>query len=127
MLHSSSASGPRCNIGPDEIARRRRFAIALTVFTAALAFWLLALQAPATLRLVVWPFAAGAGVSWLQVVRKFCVRFGMGGIENFGRLGHERRVVGSQLGSDRRRALELIAEGCLIGLVVTLVVVAAPA
>ena len=126
MLQSSSA-GPRCNIGPDELARRRRFAIGLTVVTAALGSWLLALDAPTAVRLVAFPFAAGAGVSWLQVVRRFCVRFGMGGLENFGRLGHERRVLSSQVAADRRRALELIAEGSLIGLVVTLALVAAPA
>lgn len=126
MLHSSSASGPRCNIGPAEIARRRSMAIVLSAVTAALAVGLLAAGAPPLARLVVWPFAAGSAVTWLQVVRRFCVRFGLGGLENFGRLGEERHVVASQLTVDRRRSLELIAEGGLIGLVVALAVVVAP-
>ncbi|HEX5450937.1 MAG TPA: hypothetical protein VFW86_00985 [Candidatus Limnocylindrales bacterium] len=123
MLQSSSA-GPRCNIGPQEIDRRRRIAIAVTLFTAALAAWLVALGAPASLRLVVFPFAAGGAVTWLQVVRRFCVRFGFGGLENFGLLGEERRVAATQLAADRRRAAQLVLEGLLIGLVVTLAVVA---
>jgi hypothetical protein len=117
---------PRCNIGPDEIARRRRSAAVLTVVTALAAAALVALHAPPLARLLIWPLATAAAVTWLQVVNRFCVAFGALGLENFGRLGEEVHIDERQRASDRRRALQLILEGSLIGLVVALLVVAIP-
>jgi len=118
--------GPRCNIGPAEIQRRRWVAGALTVAAVAVAVVLLATGVPQLSRLILWPIAAGAGISWLQVVNRFCVRFGIGGLENFGAMGEERQVARRQLAEDRRRALLLIAEGMLIGLFVTIAFVNLP-
>ena len=69
-------------------------------------------------------FVLAAAVTWLQVVHRFCVAFGALGLENFGRLGEEIQVDERQRASDRRRALQVILEGSLIGLVVALLVVA---
>jgi hypothetical protein len=118
--------GPRCNIGPAEIARRRRIAIALSVATAVVALGLVGFHAPPLVRLGIWPFAAGAAVTWLQVVYRFCVRFGSLGIENFGALGSEVPVDASIRAADRRRALTMIGEGSLIGAAVALVLVLLP-
>jgi hypothetical protein len=118
--------GPRCNIGPDEIARRRRSAVPMTLVTAIVVVALVALHAPAPARLLIWPIATAAAVTWLQVVHRFCVAFGALGLENFGRLGQQRDVDPAIRAADRRRALQLILEGALIGLIVTLVVIAIP-
>ncbi|HTK44289.1 MAG TPA: hypothetical protein VL749_02905 [Patescibacteria group bacterium] len=117
---------PRCNIGPDEIARRRRSALATTVATALAAAVLVGIQAPPIARLLIWPLATAAAVTWLQVVHRFCVAFGALGLENFGRLGDEVHVDPRQRAADRRRALQLIFEGSLIGLIVALLLVAIP-
>jgi hypothetical protein len=117
---------PRCNIGPDEVARRRRSAIALTIATAVVAAALIALATPAAVRLLVWPLATASAVTWLQVVHRFCVAFGALGLENFGRLGGETQVDPRTRAADRRRALQLIAEGSLVGLVVALAVACIP-
>jgi len=117
---------PRCNIGPEEIARRRRSATVATLLTALVAAALVAAHAPPPARLLVWPLATAAAVSWLQVVHRFCVAFGALGLENFGRLGAEVHVEQDQRASDRRRAFQLILEGALIGLVVALLLVAIP-
>jgi hypothetical protein len=117
--------GPRCNIGPAEIARRRLFAYlstAATIMIAAGLVWL----APPPARLLLWPVAAGAAVAWLQVTRRFCVAFGALGVENFGRLGSEARVDPSVREADRRQAVRTIIEAALIGLVPTLALVALP-
>lgn len=118
--------GPRCNIGPEEIARRRRSAAALTLAATLIAIAMVALELPPVARLVIFPFAAGAAVTWLQVVHRFCVAFGAFGLENFGRLGHEHGVDPAHRGADRRRAAQLILEGSLIGAVVTLALAIAP-
>jgi hypothetical protein len=121
-----SGPGPRCNIGPAEIQRRRWVAGALTVAAIAVAIALLAGGVPQLTRFVLWPVAAGAAISWLQVVNRFCVRFGIGGLENFGAMGDERRVARRQLAEDQRRALLLIGQGMLIGLLVTVAFVKLP-
>lgn len=115
--------GPRCNIGPEELARRRRSAVVFTVVAAVVAVALVALDVSPAGRLLLFPFAAGAAVSWLQVVHRFCVAFGALGLENFGRLGGEVRVDAAQRATDRRRAAQLVLEGSLIGAAVTAVLV----
>jgi len=121
-----AGAGQRCNIGPAEIRRRRGIAVAPTVATMLVAAALLALGAPHLARLAVCPLPAAAGVTWLQVVRRFCVRFGVGGLENFGAVGEERQVARHQLEADRRRAIQLIAEGVLAGLLVTVAFASLP-
>ena len=97
-----------------------------TVLTALAAAALVAIHAPPLARLLLWPLATAAAVTWLQVVHRFCVAFGALGIENFGRFGDEVPVEARQRATDRRRALQLILEGSLIGLVVALLLVAIP-
>jgi hypothetical protein len=118
--------GPRCNIGPAEIQRRRWVAGTLTVAVVVVAVGLLAAGVSPLTRAILWPVAAGAAISWLQVVNRFCVRFGIGGLENFGAMGAERKVARQQLAEDQRRALLLIGQGMLIGLLVTVAFVNLP-
>ena len=117
---------PRCNIGPEEIARRRRTATVLSAATAFVAAFLVTVGSPALIRLLIWPLATAAAVAWLQVVHRFCVAFGALGLENFGRLGDEVRVDPQQRARDRRRALQLIVEGGFIGLVIAVLLAAIP-
>jgi predicted nucleic acid-binding Zn ribbon protein len=123
---SARRAAPRCNIGDAEVARRRRFAILTTAAGLILAVALVALAAPHVARLLLLPVAAGAGVGWLQVTQRFCVAFGTSGLENFGALGSEQRVADEQAAADRRRALTLILQGVLAGLVVTIVFAVLP-
>lgn len=118
--------GPRCNIGPAEVARRRRSAWVFTALAAAVAIGLVALDVPPVARLALFPFAAGAAVNWAQVVHRFCVAFGAIGIENFGRIGDEQKVSPEQRAEDRRRVAQLVAEGSAVGVALTLLLVIAP-
>jgi hypothetical protein len=122
-----SIEAQRCNIGPAEIARRRRIAIALSIGTVALIAVLVAAHAPLATRLLVWPLASGVTVTWLQVVRRFCVRFGATGVENFGPLGAESPVDRAIRAADARRAMAMILEGILVGTLVTIALIALPA
>lgn len=126
MTAQRSLPFERCNIGPAEIARRRRGAIAGSAFTILLIAVVVLAHAPVWARLAVFPFAASVGVMWLQVLRRFCVRFGTFGLENFGALGEERPVEREVRLADRRRALEMVLEGVLFGLVVTFAVLQLP-
>ena len=113
----------RCNIGPAEIARRRRSAIFTSILYVVLALMVVVIDVPPLARLLLWPLATAVGVTWLQVVTRFCVAFGALGLENFGRLGGQVAVDPGERAADRRRALLMILEGGLIGLALTLAVV----
>ena len=119
--------GERCNIGEAEIDRRRRVAIVLSIATVALAAALLAAHEPLWTRLALWPFASGVAVTWLQVIRRFCVRFGAMGVENLDVLGSETPVNEAVRAADARRALAMIVEGVLVGTAVTIALLALPA
>jgi hypothetical protein len=113
----------RCNIGPAEVGRRRRSAIFASILFLILAAVVVSLDVPALARLLLWPVATAVGVTWLQVVQRFCVAFGALGLENFGQLGEQVGVDAQERAADRRRALQMLIEGGLIGLALTLAVV----
>jgi hypothetical protein len=116
-----------CNIGPAEIARRRRSAIGLTLVTILVAGVLVASDLPAFGRVLAFPFAAAAAVTSLQAIRRFCVAFGALGIRNFGALGATESVPDAAARvADRRTALRMILEGSLYGLIATAALVALP-
>lgn len=121
-----AGSGPRCNIGPAEVRRRRRIAVVLTSASILAAVVLVASGVPHPFRIGIWPLTAAAGVTWLQVLRRFCVRFGLGGLENFGALGQERHVAAQAIRDDQRRALQLISEGVIAGLLAAVALVTLP-
>jgi len=105
-----------CNIGPAEIARRRRAGFAGFAAAGLLAAGLLVLDAPTTARLLVGiPLAAGA-MGYLQARLGFCAGFGMAGISNFGALGSVERVEDAQARhADRMKAFRISLAAAAIG------------
>jgi hypothetical protein len=122
------ASGPgACNIGPAERARRRRAAFSTTALALLAAGALLAGGVPQIARLAVLPFAVTAAVTWLQVVRRFCVAFGAAGVQNFGSLGSTERVDDpAERVAHRNVALRMIVEGIVYGAIATAILVLLP-
>jgi hypothetical protein len=110
-----------CNIGPAEIAMRRRVGHAGLIATAVLAAVLLLLDAAPAWRLTLGLPAALAAAGYLQARLRFCANFGFRGVYNFGALGHEERVaVEEARAQDRRRALAVAAGSALVGLATAL-------
>jgi hypothetical protein len=110
-----------CNIGPAEIAMRRRVGHAGLVATVVLAAVLLLLDAAPAWRLTLGLPAALAAAGYLQAWLRFCANFGFRGVYNFGALGHEERVaVEEARAQDRRRALAVAAGSVLVGLATAL-------
>ena len=111
-----------CNIGPAEIALRRRAGHAGLVVTAALGAALLRSDLPRAWRLTLAVPAAGAASGYLQARQRFCANFGWRGVYNFDRLGQERPVTGDHTQTeDRRRAWQITAASAAIGVGVALV------
>lgn len=94
-----------CNIGPPEIARRRRSGYAGLAAALVLAVLLLVTDAPPVLRLAVaLPLFTGF-LGLLQARARFCVGFAVAGVSNFGPLGRTNRVEGpAERRADLRRA-----------------------
>jgi hypothetical protein len=116
-----------CNIGPYEIARRRRAGHAAALVTIVMLAILLVVGAPPLLRLVIALPAAGAAIGYLQAQLKFCAGFGSLGEFNFGPLGRAQHVAdAADRARDRARAVQIIAAGAVIGGLVGLVAVLLP-
>jgi hypothetical protein len=111
-----------CNIGPAEIALRRRAGHAGLVVTAALGAALLRSDLPRAWRLTLAVPAAGAASGYLQAHERFCADFGWRGVYNFDRRGQEQPVAGDNaLAQDRRKATRIAAASAAIGVGVALV------
>lgn len=105
-----------CNIGPDEIARRRRVALVGLVLTIAIAVALLAGGATGPVRLIVALPLTSAAIGWIQARRRFCMAYGLAGTFNLGAIGEMSRVSDqAALAADRRTALIIAAQGLAIG------------
>src|SRR5918994_2132622 len=104
-----------CNIGPAEIAMRRRAGHAGLVVTAALAAVLLRSDLHPAWRLVLALPAAGSAAGYLQARQRFCANFGWRGVYNFGAMGQEQRVADDRArAEDRRRALRVMGASAAV-------------
>lgn len=108
-----------CNIGPEEIARRRKAGHAGLIASVVVLAVLLAVAAPHWMRLVLVLTAAGSASGYLQAWLHFCAGFGSSGVYNFGPLGTVERVAdpGARL-RDRLKSLQIGAASLAIGLAV---------
>jgi hypothetical protein len=82
-----------CNIGPAEIARRRRAGHTGLIAAIGLFIALMAIGAPDWTRILVAIPAIGAASGYLQAHFRFCAGFGAAGVFNFGELGPTERVA----------------------------------
>jgi hypothetical protein len=116
-----------CNIGPEEIARRRRAGHVGLLVTLAVLAVLVAVHAPPLARLIAILPAAGSASGYLQAWLKFCAGFGSRGIFNFGRLGETTAVDDADARArDRRRSRQIGLASLGIGIVVGIVAVLLP-
>ncbi len=116
-----------CNIGPAEIASRRRAGHVGVVATLVLLVVLVAIGAPPIARLLVALPAAVAASGYLQAWFRFCAGFGSRGVYNFGALGSTHPVEdGEARRRDRARAMQIGLASLAIGVGVGVVAVLLP-
>jgi hypothetical protein len=108
-----------CNIGPAEIARRRRAGHVGLVVTVGLFAGLVLVDAPAPARLLVALPAIGAASGYLQARFHFCAGFGSLGVYNFGEVGPTIEVVDPEAKArDRARSRQIGFASIAIGVAV---------
>ena len=112
-----------CNIGPTEIAARRRFGHVATVVTIGLLVALVTSGVPAWWRISLFVPAAGAAAGYLQAALHFCADYGWRGVFNLDdRLRRTTSVADAEARTaDRRKALQIVAASALIGAATVLV------
>ena len=116
-----------CNIGPAEIAKRRRAGIVGTVATIVLLVILVALGLPPIVRLVLFVPAAVAASGFIQAHLKFCAGFAALGIFNFGGEGERVKILDPEARArDRRRGRQISFASFAIGTAVALLAVLLP-
>ena len=105
-----------CNIGPAEIARRRRAGHVGTGIALGLLALLVSVRAPRATRLAIALPVAGAASGYLQARLRFCAGFGSRGVYNFGPLGEVERVEDAEARArDRARSMQIGLESLAIG------------
>lgn len=116
-----------CNIGPAEIAARRRSGHVGVIAAVVLFVILVALGVPPIARLLVALPVAIAASGYLQAHLRFCAGFGARGVFNFGSLGTTNRVADAVArAADRRRAYQIGLASFGIGLAVGILAVLLP-
>jgi hypothetical protein len=116
-----------CNIGPAEIAKRRR-AGHIGLIATVLAFAVMVMiDAPPLARFLVALPAAVAASGYLQARFRFCAGFGQLGVFNFGQLGATERVDDPVARErDRARARQIGLAAFLVGAAVGVMAYALP-
>jgi hypothetical protein len=120
-----------CNIGPAEIARRRRAGHVGLVATVVTLGVLAAIDAPPAARLIVALPAAVAASGYLQARLHFCAGFGSRGVFNFGPLGQVEEVANRDARArDRSKASQIglasLAVGVTVGVLAALLPLGPP-
>ena len=116
-----------CNIGPAEIARRRRAGIVGALLTLGLFVALVALDMPPVFRLALFVPAAVAASGFIQARLRFCAGFAALGVFNFGGDGERVQIVDPEARArDRRRGREISVASFAIGAAVALLAVVLP-
>jgi hypothetical protein len=116
-----------CNIGPAEIARRRRAGHVGLGATVTLFGGLVVVGAPPLARISVALPAMVSASGYLQARLRFCAGFGSRGVFNFGPLGQTEQVVDDVARErDRARARQIGLASLAIGVLVGVAAVFVP-
>jgi hypothetical protein len=107
-----------CNIGPEEIKRRRNAALISGVIVVAEIILLLVYHVNPLWRLSLILPATSLGIGFLQVFLKFCVGFGRMGVFNFDKVGKVIPVEEKEnLEKDHKKSRQMTLMGLAFGVV----------
>ncbi len=108
-----------CNIGPQEIARRRNFGWGALAATVVLLLVLIWTGVNPWWRLFVFFPAAMSASGFLQAYFHFCSGFAQRGVYNFGQLGETIKIDDApSRAKDKRKGNQIMLYSALVGIVV---------
>ena len=113
-----------CNIGNDEIKRRRQGALFGAILFAVTTFLFVLTNAPTSTRLITFIPALLFTVGLIQSRKRFCVAYGFLGVFNFEKLGGTKKItINQDLKADRKYAVKLLLQSVFAAVVLTALVV----
>jgi hypothetical protein len=116
-----------CNIGPDEIRRRRRSGHIGLISAVGLFGVLVAVGAPPVARAIVGLPAVIAASGYLQAHLRFCAGYGQVGVFNFGTVGETDQVIDDGArAKDQAKARQIGLTSFAVGIAVAIVAVVVP-
>jgi hypothetical protein len=109
-----------CNIGKEEVKKRRNAMIMAAVLFIVIASALLFTHADKVWRFLVFFPLVSFAIGFEQTYLKFCVGFGLKGIFNFKDLGETVSIEEAEMRKmDKAKAVKMILSGIVFGLVIT--------
>ncbi len=110
-----------CNIGKEEIKKRRQFGIVGLILTIITYFILVYFDVTKGFRFLTSIPSVISAIGFLQAQMHFCAYFGLAEIFNFDKLGKSDKVENDEfVRKDKKRARSIIYISVLIGIVVGL-------
>ncbi|MGP8217000.1 MAG: hypothetical protein ACLQQ4_15640 [Bacteroidia bacterium] len=116
-----------CNIGKEEVRRRRNGAIFSGILSVLLIAILLLTHADKLWRLLIFIPVTSFATGIQQWYYRFCLGFGMKGVFNFKEPGQTTTVEGDEMRkADKRKAIKMIVTAILFGIAATIIFYIAP-
>ena len=123
---SDSVAGA-CNIGPQEIRRRKAVAYLGLFLTLLALIGFIKTGASASARIGIFFPALVFSIGFIQARKKFCLAYGFLGTFNLGKLGDISKVSSKEdKAADRATALGILLQSIGLAAVITLVVALLP-
>ncbi|MGZ3865086.1 MAG: hypothetical protein ACXVC6_14970 [Bacteroidia bacterium] len=109
-----------CNIGNEQLTKRKRF-LAINIGVNIILIVLMAvLDADRSFRLLMFIPLAVTSVAAQQVIYKFCYRFGLTGLYGFGKVGYDKKVPKNQFRElDRKKSMKMLVSSIVIAVMLT--------
>ena len=113
-----------CNIGKEEINKRKQFGIVGLILTVLAYSLFVYFEVSKGVRFLIFIPAVISAIGFLQSRMRFCVYYGLAEMFNFDSLGKSSKVENDEfIRKDKKRARLIIYSSVLIGIVVGLIAV----
>ncbi len=110
-----------CNIGENEITRRKNAGWIGLIVTVILYSLFAYIEVPRFWRLFIFIPATITAVGFFQARMHFCAYFGMRGVFNFVEIGKTDAVEKAEfIEKDRRKAWQIITYSVIVGVIITI-------
>lgn len=110
-----------CNIGENEITRRKNAGWIGLIVTVILYSLFAYIEVPRFWRLFIFIPATITAVGFFQARMHFCAYFGMRGVFNFAEIGKTDTVEQAEFrAKDRRKAWQIITYSVIVGVIITI-------
>ena len=122
MINTGNYIPGACNIGKEEINKRKQFGIVGLILSALAYSLFVYFEVSRGVRFLTFIPAVISAIGFLQARMRFCVYYGLAEMFNFDSLGKSSKVENDEfVKKDKKRARLIIYSSVLIGIVIGLI------